>query len=137
VLSSCPEDFDSGLVVAFQQPEQLAGDDALEAPLGVAAALAFGGARAEVRARFCRRSARTVRTEPYEPGSTRMTRSASTVLSRSDATQAYDPGRCRIAGTRLKTARSAVRSRPCPPETSSSAAYALRLPAGRSPEVAS
>jgi hypothetical protein len=44
VLSSGLEDLDAGLVVAFQQPEQLAGDDAPEAPLGVASALALGGA---------------------------------------------------------------------------------------------
>jgi hypothetical protein len=36
VLSSGPEDFDAWLVVAFQQPEQLASDDAAQAPLDVA-----------------------------------------------------------------------------------------------------
>jgi hypothetical protein len=50
VLSSCPEDFDAGSVVAFQQSEQLAGEDAPEAPLGVAAALALGGAAGHVGA---------------------------------------------------------------------------------------
>jgi hypothetical protein len=38
------EDLDAGLVVALPQPEQLASDNAPEAPLGVAAALALGGA---------------------------------------------------------------------------------------------
>jgi hypothetical protein len=50
VLSSGAEDFDAGLVVALQQPVQLAGDDAAEAPLGVAAALALGGAARHVGA---------------------------------------------------------------------------------------
>jgi hypothetical protein len=64
--------------------------------------------------RFCRRSAQPVRTEPYGPGSTRTTKSASTLLSRADAAQADHPGRTRMSLIRLKTARSAVRSRPCP-----------------------
>jgi hypothetical protein len=50
VLSSRSEDFDAGSVVALQQPEQLAGDDAPQAPLGVAAALALGGAAGQVGA---------------------------------------------------------------------------------------
>jgi hypothetical protein len=50
VLSSGPEDLHAGLVVAFQESVQLAGDDAPEAPLGVAAALALGGAAGQVGA---------------------------------------------------------------------------------------
>jgi hypothetical protein len=50
VLSTCPEEFGAGVVVAFQESEQLAGDDALEAALGVAAALALGGAAGHVGA---------------------------------------------------------------------------------------
>jgi hypothetical protein len=50
VLSSRPEDLDAGSVVAFQQLEQLPGDDASEAPRGVAAALALGGAPGQVGA---------------------------------------------------------------------------------------
>jgi hypothetical protein len=45
-----------------------------------------------------------------------MTNVASTLLSREDATKTHDPGRIWMGGTRLKTARSAVRSRPCPRE---------------------
>jgi hypothetical protein len=48
VLSSRAEDLDAGLVVALQQPEQLAGDDASQAPLGIAVALALGGAAGHV-----------------------------------------------------------------------------------------
>ena len=33
-----PGGFDAGLIVAFEQSEQLASDDAAQAPLGVAAA---------------------------------------------------------------------------------------------------
>jgi hypothetical protein len=51
VLSSRPEDLDAGVVVAFQQPEQLAGDDAPQAAFGVAPALALGGAAGHVGAR--------------------------------------------------------------------------------------
>ena len=40
-LRNVQEDFDAGLVVALQQPVQLAGDDTPQAPLGVTAALAF------------------------------------------------------------------------------------------------
>jgi len=50
VLSSRPEYFDAGLVVAFEQPVELAGDDAAQAPLGVAPGLAFGGAAGQVGA---------------------------------------------------------------------------------------
>jgi hypothetical protein len=50
VLSSRLEDFDAWVVVAFQESEQLAGDDAPEAALGVAPALAFGGAAGQVGA---------------------------------------------------------------------------------------
>ncbi len=50
MLSSCPEDFDAGSVVAFEQPEQLAGDDASQASFGVAAAVALGGAAGHVGA---------------------------------------------------------------------------------------
>jgi hypothetical protein len=50
VLSSRLEDLDAGLVVAFKQPEQLAGDDASQAALGVAAAFALGGAAGHVGA---------------------------------------------------------------------------------------
>jgi hypothetical protein len=50
VLSSGSGDFDAGLAVALEQPEQLPGDDASEAPLGVAAALALGGAPGQVDA---------------------------------------------------------------------------------------
>jgi hypothetical protein len=50
VLSSCSEDFDAGLVVAFEQSEQLAGDGASQAPFGVASALALGGAPGQVDA---------------------------------------------------------------------------------------
>ena len=50
MLSSCPKDFDAGLVVAFQQPEQLAGGGAPRAPLGVTPALALGGAARQVGA---------------------------------------------------------------------------------------
>jgi hypothetical protein len=53
VLSSDPEDFDAGLVVALQQPEQLPGDDAAQTPLGVASALALRVIRDAVRWR-CR-----------------------------------------------------------------------------------
>jgi hypothetical protein len=42
VLSSRYEDLDAGLVVAFQEPEQLPGDDPLQAPLDVSRALALG-----------------------------------------------------------------------------------------------
>jgi hypothetical protein len=49
-LSTCPEDLDAGLVVALQQPVQLAGDDTPEASLGVAAALPLGGAAVHVGA---------------------------------------------------------------------------------------
>ena len=50
MLSTCPEDLDAGLVVAFQQPVQLASEVAPEAPLGVAGALALGGAAGHVGA---------------------------------------------------------------------------------------
>jgi hypothetical protein len=50
VLSSRPEYIDAGLVVALQQPEQLAGDDAAQAPLGVASGLALSGAAGQVGA---------------------------------------------------------------------------------------
>jgi len=49
VLSSRPEDFGAGLVVALQQPEQLPGDDESQAPLGVAAALASRPRRVTAR----------------------------------------------------------------------------------------
>jgi hypothetical protein len=44
------EDLDAGLVAALPQPEQLAGNDAPEAALGVAAALALGGAAGHIDA---------------------------------------------------------------------------------------
>ena len=50
MLSSRPEYFDAGLVVALQQPEQLAGDDAAQAPLGVASGLSLSGAAGQVGA---------------------------------------------------------------------------------------
>jgi hypothetical protein len=50
VVSSRSEYFDAGLVVALQQPEQLAGDDAAQTPLGVPAALALGGAPGNIGA---------------------------------------------------------------------------------------
>ncbi len=50
MLSSRSEDFDAGLVVALEEPEQLAGDDASEAAFGVAAGLALGGAAGHVGA---------------------------------------------------------------------------------------
>ena len=50
MLSSRPEDLDAGLVVAFQEPVQLAGDDASQAPLGVTSALAFGRAPGHIGA---------------------------------------------------------------------------------------
>jgi hypothetical protein len=54
--------------------------------------------------RFCRCSAQLVRTEPYGPGSARMTRSAFTMLSSADPAQADEPGPIRMCRTRLKTA---------------------------------
>jgi hypothetical protein len=65
--------------------------------------------------RFCQRYAKPVRTEPYKTASTRMTTSASSLLSSADMTYANDRGPIQMSLTRLKTARSAVRSRPCPP----------------------
>jgi len=65
--------------------------------------------------RFCRRSAQPVRTSPDGRGSPRTESPPACLLSRTDAPQADDPGRTRMRPTRLKTARSAVRSRPCPP----------------------
>ena len=50
MLSTCPEDLDAGLVIALQQPVQLAGDDTPQAPFGVTAALTFGGAAGDVGA---------------------------------------------------------------------------------------
>jgi hypothetical protein len=50
VLSSGAEDFDAGLVVVFEQPVQLPGDDASEASFGVAAALALDGAAGNIGA---------------------------------------------------------------------------------------
>jgi hypothetical protein len=52
--------------------------------------------------RFCRCSARTLRTEPYGTGSIRITKAAPTVLSRVNAAQADDPGRIHTRPTRLK-----------------------------------
>jgi hypothetical protein len=69
--------------------------------------------------RFCRCSAQPVRTEPDGPESTRMVSPPACPLSRSDATEVDVPGRTRTRPTRLKTARSAVRSRPCPPQMAS------------------
>jgi hypothetical protein len=42
--------FGAGLVIAFEELEQLASDDAPEAPLGLAPALALGGAAGHVGA---------------------------------------------------------------------------------------
>jgi hypothetical protein len=60
---------------------------------------------------FCRRSARTIRTDLDGPGSAWMTRVHLTLLIRGNVTQADDPGRIWMGLTRLKTARSAVQSR--------------------------
>jgi hypothetical protein len=78
--------------------------------------------------RFCRRSAQPVRTSPSGRGSPRTMIGPPSLLSRADATHANDPGWTRMRPTRLKTARSAVRSRPCPPRSPSSAASLLGLP---------
>jgi hypothetical protein len=58
--------------------------------------------------RFCRCSAQLVRTQPHGPGSTRMTRSALTMLSSADPAQTDEPGRIWMSRTRLKTARNAL-----------------------------
>ena len=85
-------------------------------PGGLAIRPVGPGGRAAYRALgFCRRSAEAVRTGAYGPGSTRTPGSAGILLSRVDGAQAHDLGRIWMNPTRLKTARSAVRSRPCPP----------------------
>jgi hypothetical protein len=53
-----------------------------------------------------------------------MTNPATPMLSRVNATQMNYARRNRMTRTRLKTARSAVRSRPCPPGSPSSAEFA-------------
>jgi hypothetical protein len=63
---------------------------------------------------FCQ----TCRTKLYAPESVRMTRSPPPVLSRADMAHANHPGRIRMWPTRLKTATSALRSRPYPPHRS-------------------
>ena len=50
MLSSRSQDLDAGLVVALQEPEQLPGDDPLEAALDVSRALALGGSAGGVGA---------------------------------------------------------------------------------------
>ena len=81
------------------------------------------------QARFCRRSAQLICTEPHGPASSRTTDSPGPLLSSADPAQMNESGRIWMAATRLKTARSAVRSRPRPPGTPSSAAKRM-LPAG-------
>jgi hypothetical protein len=51
---------------------------------------------------ICQRSAKPVRTEPYKAGSTRMTTSASSLLSSADMTYADDRRPIRMSLTRLK-----------------------------------
>src|SRR5215211_2794973 len=60
---------------------------------------------------FCRRSARTIRTDLDGPGSAWMTRVHLTLLIRENVTQADDPELIRIGSTRLKTARISGSSR--------------------------
>src|SRR4029450_5850625 len=71
----------------------------------------------QAAARFCRRSAQLVCTEPDRPVPPRTTNPLRLLLTRATATQANRAGRTRTSHHRLKTAKSAVRSRPCPPGT--------------------
>ena len=52
MLSSSLEDLDAGLIVALQEPEQLPGEDPLQAALDIPRALALGGAPGGVGPRF-------------------------------------------------------------------------------------
>ena len=76
------------------------------------------------RARFCHCSAQLLCTAPHDPVSLWTTSPPAPLLIRADATQANHTGRIWMRRIRLKTARSAVRSRPCPPHRSSSTGLA-------------
>jgi hypothetical protein len=71
--------------------------------------------RTGARARFCRRSAQLIRTEPDGPVPPCMTDSPAPLLIRANATQANRAGRRRMSRTRLKTAGRRFDPRPCPP----------------------
>jgi len=64
------------------------------------------------RARFCRCSVQLICIESHGPGPPCMTNPATPRLIRVNATLTYPLGRIRMCRARLKTARSAVRSRP-------------------------